>query len=150
MARLVAVILFICMPTSWDKWGRVFSHACSILRSGWELSVPELFLCWSWRHERDHLSGCPILLMVFAYTIPVFFISLIITGNAIPQLGLIGNYIKDGLKIPFLSLKRSIKFPPIRFSNTRKIPAIHWISLYYRSSDGGNRRFAPCDRPLFP
>ena len=34
--------------------------------------------------------------MVFAYTIPVFFISLIITGNAIPQLGLIGNYIKDG------------------------------------------------------
>ena len=34
--------------------------------------------------------------MVFAYTIPVIFISLIITGNAIPQFGLIGNYIKDG------------------------------------------------------
>jgi cation/acetate symporter len=30
--------------------------------------------------------------MVFAYTIPVFFISLIITGNAIPQFGLVGNY----------------------------------------------------------
>ena len=32
--------------------------------------------------------------MVFAYTIPVFFISLIITGNAIPQFGLVGDYVK--------------------------------------------------------
>ena len=35
-------------------------------------------------------------LMVFSYTIPVIFISIIITGNVVPQLGLIGNYIKDG------------------------------------------------------
>src|SRR5210317_1039408 len=34
--------------------------------------------------------------MVFSYTIPVIFISLIITGDAVPQLGLIGDYIKDG------------------------------------------------------
>jgi cation/acetate symporter len=34
--------------------------------------------------------------MVFSYTIPVIFISIIITGDVIPQLGLIGNYIKDG------------------------------------------------------
>ena len=34
--------------------------------------------------------------MVFSYTIPVVFISMILTGNVIPQLGLIGNYIKDG------------------------------------------------------
>jgi cation/acetate symporter len=34
--------------------------------------------------------------MVFAYTIPVIFISMIITGNVIPQLGLIGNYVKEG------------------------------------------------------
>ena len=34
--------------------------------------------------------------MVFSYTIPVVFISIIITGSALPQLGLIGNYIKDG------------------------------------------------------
>ena len=32
--------------------------------------------------------------MVFAYTIPVFFISPIITGNAIPQFGLVGDYVK--------------------------------------------------------
>ena len=34
--------------------------------------------------------------MVFAYTIPVIFISMIITGNVIPQLGLIGDYVKEG------------------------------------------------------
>jgi len=34
--------------------------------------------------------------MVFAYTIPAIFISVMLTGNALPQLGLIGNYIKDG------------------------------------------------------
>jgi cation/acetate symporter len=42
--------------------------------------------------------------MVFSYTIPVVFISMIITGNVIPQFGLIGNYIKDGAEnaIPLL------------------------------------------------
>ena len=34
--------------------------------------------------------------MVFSYTIPVIFISIIITGNVIPQLGLIGDYTKAG------------------------------------------------------
>ena len=34
--------------------------------------------------------------MVFAYTIPAVFISILLTENAIPQLGLIGNYTKDG------------------------------------------------------
>ena len=34
--------------------------------------------------------------MVFSYTIPVIFISMIITGNVIPQFGLIGDYVKDG------------------------------------------------------
>ena len=34
--------------------------------------------------------------MVFSYTIPVIFISIIITGNVIPQLGLIGDYVKEG------------------------------------------------------
>ena len=34
--------------------------------------------------------------MVFSYTIPVIFISIIITGNVIPQLRLIGDYVKDG------------------------------------------------------
>ena len=42
--------------------------------------------------------------MVFAYTIPAVFISILLTENAIPQLGLIGNYTKDGpeASIPLL------------------------------------------------
>jgi cation/acetate symporter len=34
--------------------------------------------------------------MVFAYTIPVVFISLALTGNVIPQMGLIGDFTKGG------------------------------------------------------
>jgi cation/acetate symporter len=34
--------------------------------------------------------------MVFAYTIQCSSLSLIITGNAIPQFGLVGDYVKDG------------------------------------------------------
>ena len=62
---------------------------------------------WCWRSFfYAGLGGMKIItytqvaqycVMVFAYTIPVFFISLIITGNAIPQLGLVGDYVKDGV-----------------------------------------------------
>ena len=34
--------------------------------------------------------------MVFAYTIPAVFISMLLTGNVIPQFGLIGDFTKDG------------------------------------------------------
>ena len=34
--------------------------------------------------------------MVFAYTIPAIFISMLLTGNVIPQLGLIGDFTKGG------------------------------------------------------
>ena len=34
--------------------------------------------------------------MVFAYTIPAVFVSMLLTGNVIPQLGLIGNYAPEG------------------------------------------------------
>lgn len=34
--------------------------------------------------------------MVFAYTIPAVFISMLLTGNVIPQLGLIGDFTKGG------------------------------------------------------
>ena len=57
------------------------------------------FSMQDWGDERNHLhSGSPILCNGFSYTIPVVFISIIITGSALPQLGLIGNYIKDGAK----------------------------------------------------
>jgi cation/acetate symporter len=42
--------------------------------------------------------------MVFAYTIPAVFISMLLTGNVIPQLGLIGDFTKDGAEhaVPLL------------------------------------------------
>ena len=42
--------------------------------------------------------------MVFAYTIPAVFISILLTENMIPQLGLIGNYTKEGAEasVPLL------------------------------------------------
>ena len=42
--------------------------------------------------------------MVFAYTIPAVFISMLLTGNVIPQLGLIGDFTKgDGDPVPLLT-----------------------------------------------
>lgn len=47
--------------------------------------------------------------MAFAYTIPAIFISIVLTGNFIPQLGLIGNYTIDGAKsISFLQKLNAI------------------------------------------
>lgn len=42
--------------------------------------------------------------MVFAYTIPAVFISMLLTGNVIPQLGLIGDFTKgDAAPVPLLT-----------------------------------------------
>lgn len=54
--------------------------------------------------------------MVFAYTIPAVFVSMLLTGNVIPQLGLIGDFTKDGGEaIPLLTklnqLNTELGFP---------------------------------------
>jgi len=42
--------------------------------------------------------------MVFAYTIPAIFISMLLTGNVVPQLGLIGDFTKgDADPVPLLT-----------------------------------------------
>jgi cation/acetate symporter len=46
--------------------------------------------------------------MAFAYTIPAIFIAMALTGNVIPQLGLIGNYTAGGEVIPFLEKMNNI------------------------------------------
>lgn len=47
--------------------------------------------------------------MVFAYTIPAVFISMLLTGNVIPQLGLIGDFTNDGGNpVPLLSKLNSL------------------------------------------
>lgn len=46
--------------------------------------------------------------MAFAYTIPAIFIAMVLTGNVIPQFGLIGNYVKGDEVVPFLDKLNAI------------------------------------------
>lgn len=46
--------------------------------------------------------------MAFSYTLPAIFISMALTGNVIPQFGLIGDYTANGEAIPFLDKINSI------------------------------------------
>lgn len=46
--------------------------------------------------------------MAFAYTIPAIFIAMALTGNVIPQLGLIGNYSVGDEVVPFLQKMNNI------------------------------------------
>ncbi|MFO8026544.1 MAG: sodium:solute symporter family protein [Opitutales bacterium] len=46
--------------------------------------------------------------MAFAYTIPAIFIAMALTGNVVPQLGLIGNYTAGDEVIPFLEKMNNI------------------------------------------
>jgi probable sodium:solute symporter, VC_2705 subfamily len=46
--------------------------------------------------------------MAFAYTLPAVFIAMALTGNVLPQLGLIGNYTVDGTPVPFLEKMNAI------------------------------------------
>ena len=46
--------------------------------------------------------------MAFAYLLPAIFIAMALTGNVIPQLGLIGEYTKGGEAVPFLEKLNSI------------------------------------------
>ncbi|MGB6103466.1 MAG: sodium:solute symporter family protein [Pusillimonas sp.] len=43
------------------------------------------------------------IILIIAYTIPALFISLSLTGNVLPQLGLIGNYAPGGGDVAFLA-----------------------------------------------
>ncbi|MDP4878791.1 MAG: cation acetate symporter, partial [Opitutales bacterium] len=46
--------------------------------------------------------------MAFAYTIPAIFIAMALTGNVLPQMGLIGNYTVGGESVPFLEKLNNI------------------------------------------
>ncbi len=46
--------------------------------------------------------------MAFAYTIPAIYIAMALTGNVIPQLGLIGEYTAGGPVVPFLEKLNNI------------------------------------------
>ncbi|HAU60149.1 MAG TPA: cation acetate symporter [Opitutae bacterium] len=103
-ARLVAVIcaIFICMTYIMGQMrgvGIVFSRLFGIeiwmgvLIGG---GIVYFYAGLGGMKGITYTQVAQYCVMVFSYTIPVIFISLIITGDAVPQLGLIGNYIKDG------------------------------------------------------
>ena len=103
-ARLVAVIcaIFICMTYIMGQMrgvGIVFSRLFDIeIWMGGIIGAGIVFFYAGLGGMKGitYTQVAQYCVMVFAYTIPVFFISLIITGQAIPQFGLVGDYIKDG------------------------------------------------------
>ena len=105
-ARLVAVIcaIFICMTYIMGQMrgvGIVFSRLFDIeIWMGVIIGAGIVFFYAGLGGMKGitYTQVAQYCVMVFAYTIPVFFISLIITGNAIPQLGLVGDYVKDGVE----------------------------------------------------
>ena len=103
-ARLVAVIcaIFICMTYIMGQMrgvGIVFSRLFDIeIWMGVIIGAGIVFFYAGLGGMKGitYTQVAQYCVMVFAYTIPVFFISMIITGNAIPQFGLVGDYVKDG------------------------------------------------------
>ena len=103
-ARLVAVIcaIFICMTYSMGQMrgvGIVFSRLFDIeIWMGVLIGGGIVFFYAGLGGMKGitYTQVAQYCVMVFSYTIPVIFISMIITGNVIPQFGLIGDYVKDG------------------------------------------------------
>ena len=107
-ARLVAVIcaIFICMTYIMGQMrgvGIVFSRLFDIeIWMGVLIGGGIVFFYAGLGGMKGitYTQVAQYCVMVFSYTIPVIFISIIITGNVIPQLGLIGEYVKDGATQP--------------------------------------------------
>ncbi|WDE98267.1 cation acetate symporter [Lentisphaera profundi] len=103
-ARVVAVIcaLFICMTYIMGQMrgvGIVFSRLFSIEISTGVIiggSIVFFYAGLGGMKGITYTQVAQYCVMVFAYTIPVVFISLALTGNVIPQMGLIGDFTKGG------------------------------------------------------
>ena len=109
-ARLVAVMcaIFICMTYIMGQMrgvGIVFSRLFEIpiwmgvLTGG---AIVFFYAGLGGMKGITYTQVAQYCVMVFAYTIPVIFISMAITGNVIPQFGLIGDYVKGGEAVPLL------------------------------------------------
>ena len=104
-ARFVAVIcaLFICMTYIMGQMrgvGLVFSRLFTIDVSTGVIIGSTIVFFYAGLGGMKGITYTQVAqycVMVFAYTIPAIFISMLLTGNAIPQLGLIGDYTKDGM-----------------------------------------------------
>ncbi|MCM8533250.1 MAG: cation acetate symporter [Lentisphaeraceae bacterium] len=116
-ARLVAVVcaIFICMIYIMGQMrgvGIVFSRLFSIEISTGVLIGSSIVFFYAGLGGMKGITYTQVAqycVMVFAYTIPVIFISMALTGNVIPQLGFIGDFTKGGADaVPLLEKMNTI------------------------------------------
>ena len=113
-ARGVAVIcaIFICMTYIMGQMrgvGVVFSQLFGIgVPSGVVIGALIVFFYAGLGGMKGitYTQVAQYCVMAFAYTIPAVFISILLTGDVIPQLGLIGNYTADGSAEPVSFLQK--------------------------------------------
>lgn len=111
-ARFVGVVcaIFICMTYIMGQMrgvGLVFSRLFNIEVSAGVLIGAGIVFFYAGIGGMKGITYTQVAqycVMVFAYTIPAVFISMLLTGNVIPQLGLIGDFTKDGVDpVPLLT-----------------------------------------------
>ncbi len=110
LARFVGVVcaIFICMTYIMGQMrgvGLVFSRLFSIEVSTGVLIGSAIVFFYAGLGGMKGITYTQVAqycVMVFAYTIPAIFISLMLTGNIVPQLGLIGDYTMSDPPVPLL------------------------------------------------
>lgn len=110
-ARFVSVVcaIFICMTYIMGQMrgvGLVFSRLFDIeIWAGVMIGAAIVFFYAGLGGMKGitYTQVAQYCVMVFAYTIPAVFISMLLTGNVIPQLGLIGDFVKEGEPVPLLT-----------------------------------------------
>jgi cation/acetate symporter len=116
MARGVAVIcaIFICMTYIMGQMrgvGVVFSQLFGISIPFGVIIGSAIVFAYAGLGGMKGITYTQVAqycVMAFAYTIPAVFIAMALTGNVIPQLGLIGTYTADGGGVPFLTKLNAI------------------------------------------
>ena len=116
LARAVAVgcAIFICMTYIMGQMrgvGVVFSQLFGIsITSGVIIGGTIVFFYAGLGGMKGitYTQVAQYSVMAFAYTIPAIFIAMALTGNVIPQLGLIGNYTADAEVVPFFQKLNTI------------------------------------------
>ncbi|MGC6423674.1 MAG: sodium:solute symporter family protein [Lentimonas sp.] len=116
LARGVAVIcaIFICMTYIMGQMrgvGVVFSQLFGIgIPAGVMVGASIVFFYAGLGGMKGitYTQVAQYCVMAFAYTIPAIYIAIALTGNFVPQLGLIGDYTADEVTIPFLQKLNSI------------------------------------------
>ncbi len=112
-ARFVGVVcaIFICMTYIMGQMrgvGLVFSRLFDIsITSGVLIGAAIVFFYAGLGGMKGitYTQVAQYCVMVFAYTIPAVYISMLLTGNVVPQLGLIGDFTKEGVDaaVPLLT-----------------------------------------------